>query len=205
MFFVDENAQTHHFCFRYYNSTWASPGSATPLRLAWHPTQSETLAVGRNDGLVDVVSCHKQYQHRLLTLTTTNHHCPCRAVAYTADGQWLIAGNDAGRVCVWDVNRRRGASPVLVHHVTQAHTSWILDLIPCPDHRRLITVGAERKLHVWNIGQMTQNQPLHTFQLEDGSTVWTASLLAATTGAATQPRLVTGSDTGWLQIFSLES
>lgn len=195
------------------NSTWASPGSATPLSLAWHPIQPETLAVGRHDGIVDIVSSHKQNQHRLLTLAAPDHQCPCRAVAYTSDGQWLVAGNDAGRVCVWDVTRRTrgGAAPVLVHHVTQAHTSWILSVVPCPDQRRLMTLGAERKLHVWNMGQMTQNQPLHTFQLEGNSTVWTASLLGSTTSrhgvgaAATQPRLVTGSDTGWLQIFSLES
>ena len=171
--------------------------------------------MGRHNGLVDIVSSHKQYQHRLLTLAAPDHNCPCRTVAYTSDGQWLVAGNDAGRVCVWDVNpqRRGGGAPVLVHHVTQAHTSWILTVIPCPDHRRLLTLGAERKLHVWNMGQMTQNQPLHTFQLDGGSssssTVWTASLLVSTTsrhGVATlQPRLVTGSDTGWLQIFSLES
>jgi len=147
---------------------------------------------------VDLLSSIKKNQHRLLQLS----HSPCRAVSVTPDGNLLVAGNDAGMLCVWDINRTH---PVLVHHVLQAHKSWILDLCCLSDSRRLVTVGAERQIHVWSVGQLAQNQPLHTFQL-DGS-VWTAHVLQSSSSSKQEraPRLVTGSDTGWLQVFSLES
>jgi len=145
--------------------------------------------------VVDILSSNKKNQHRLLQL----NHSPCRAVSLTPDGNLLVAGNDAGMLCVWDVYR---SSPVLVHHVLQAHKSWILDIVCLADARRLVTVGAERQIHVWSVGQLAQNQPLHTFQLD--SSVWTAHALQSSRKERA-PRLVTGSDTGWLQVFSLES
>jgi WD40 repeat protein len=179
------------------HSTWGSSGSSTPVSLAWHPVQSETVVVGRQDGVVDILSSEKRNQHRLLRLNTS----PARAVAYTPDGNLLIAGNDAGMLCVWDVNRPSTA-PVLVHHVLCAHKSWILQVACLADSRRFVTVGAERLIHVWSVGQLAQNQPLHTFQLD--SSVWTASLLLQQISKQA-PRMVTGSDTGWLQVFSLAS
>lgn len=176
-------------------STWGSSGTATPVSLAWHPVLSDTAVVGRQDGVVDILSSTKKNIHRLLRLNTS----PTRAVAYTPDGNLLLAGNDAGMMCVWDVNRPGG--PVLVHHVLRAHPSWILDVACLPDSRHFVTVGAERQIHVWLVGQLAQNQPLHTFQLD--SSVWTVSLLHNTRKKEQAPRMVTGSDTGWLQVFSL--
>jgi hypothetical protein len=66
-------------------------------------------------------------------------------------------------------------------------------------------------MHVWNVGQgLAQKQPLHTFQLDHS--VWTLSHWqtdAHASGTTTQRvaarRLATGSDNGWLQVYSLES
>ena len=169
--------------------------------MAWHPTQTETLAVGRQDGVVDLLSSNKKNRHRLLQL----NHSPCRAVAATPDGNLLVAGNDAGMLCVWDVDRV--PSPVLVHHVMRAHTGWILTAACLPDSRRLVTVGSERQIHVWGFGQQ-MDRPLHTFQLD--GVAWAADVLreqeegrGGRAGAVT--RLVTGGEDGWLQVFSLES
>lgn len=167
------------------------------MSLAWHPVHAETLVVGRQDGVLDILSSTKRNQHKLLRLNTS----PARAVAYTPDGNLLVAGNDAGMLCVWDVGRGATTAPVLVHHVLQAHKSWMLDLCTLADSRRFVTVGAERQMHVWSVGQLTQ--PLHTFQL-DGS-VWTVSLLRNNSNELVSPRMVTGSDTGWLQVFSMAS
>jgi WD40 repeat protein len=146
--------------------------------------------------------------HRLLRLVPS----PSRAVTFTPDGALLIAGNDNGMICVWDVsgnNTSSGAmtAPVLVHHVLRAHSSWILNLVCLPDSRRFVTVGAERQMHVWNVGQLTA--PLHTFQLD--SAAWTVAIPSGR--VSTKPphsshpttRMVTGSDSGWLQVFSLAS
>lgn len=164
-----------------------------PLRIAWHPTQMKTLVVGRQDGIVDIVSSNRQKQHRLLQL----HHSPCRAVAITPDGNLLVAGNDAGMLGVWDLQR---SMPILVHHLLHAHTSWILDVVCLSDCRRFVSVGAERQIHVWSAGQMAQNQPLHTFQLD--RSVWTVHVLPSY-NKDQSTKLVTGSDTGLIQIFLL--
>jgi WD40 repeat protein len=160
------------------NSTWGSPGSATPLILCWHPTQTSTLVVGRQDGVIDILSDTKRNQHRVLSLSGS----PVRSLAVSPDGSMLGAGNDAGVLCVWDVNR---TVPVLVHHVLHAHKSWILALEWLPDSRRFVTVGAERNIRVWSIAQLGHN--LNVLQLGNQAT-----------------RLLTGSDTGWIQVFSLE-
>jgi WD40 repeat protein len=168
--------------------TWGSRGSAVPLSLTWHPVTSHTLAVGRQDGVVDILTATKKNQHRL-----TQHSTPVRGLGFSDDGNLLMAGSDEQLMCIWDVNRK---TPTLVHHVLQAHKSWFLDIVSLPDSRRFVTVGADRTLHVWNVGQMYQ--PLHTFQVDQ-------SVYSVQRGPAGLPRLVTGSDTGWLQVFSLES
>jgi WD40 repeat protein len=168
--------------------TWGSRGSAVPLSLCWHPVTSHTLAVGRQDGVVDILTATKKNQHRL-----TQHSTPVRGLAFTDDGNLLMAGSDEQLMCIWDVSRK---TPTLVHHVLQAHKSWFLDISPLTDSRRFVTVGADRTLHVWNVGQLYQ--PLHTFQVDQ-------SVYSVQRGPAGLPRLVTGSDTGWLQVFSLES
>jgi WD40 repeat protein len=168
--------------------TWGSRGSAVPLSLTWHPVTSHTLAVGRQDGVVDILTATKKNQHRL-----TQHSTPVRGLGFADDGNLLLAGSDEQLMCIWDVSRK---TPTLVHHVLQAHKSWFLDIAPLPDSRRFVTVGADRTLHVWNVGQLYQ--PLHTFQVDQ-------SVYSVQRGPAGLPRLVTGSDTGWLQVFSLES
>jgi len=168
--------------------TWGSRGSAVPLSLSWNPVAAHTLTVGRQDGVVDILTVTKKGQHRL-----TNHSSPVRAVAFSDDGNLLIAGSDEQLLCIWDVSRK---TPTLVHHILQAHKSWLLDIQTLPDSRRFVTLGADRTLHVWNIGQLYQ--PLHSFQMDH-------SVYTVQRGPADLPRLVTGSDTGWIQVFSLES
>ena len=153
------------------------------MSLAWHPTNA-TLAVGRKDGLVEILPISKQGSHRLI-----QHDSKVRAVCFTPDGQLLVSASDDGMLAVWDVNRK---SPTLVHHVVKAHSSWILAVTPLGDSRRFLTAGADGALHVWSIGQI--HTPLHTFQTTEQ--MWTID--------ASRDRLVIGSEHGWLQIYSLE-
>ena len=157
------------------------------MSLAWHPSQ-HILALGRKDGLVDILPATKKGPHRLV-----RHGSPVRAVAYTPDAQLLITGSDEGLLCVWDVNRK---VPTLVHHVLQAHLSWILSVSVLSDSRRFVTCGADRKIQVWNVGQIYA--PMHTFQTDH--TVWTTHV----TPRQDPQRMITGSEEGWLQVYSLE-
>lgn len=169
---------------------WGSRGSSIPLCLCWHPKNTGTMAVGRQDGVIDILTESRSNQHRL-----ARHKTPVRAIAFTDDGHLLVTGSDSGTILIWDVTRK---VPALVHHVMQAHKSWILDIQTLSDSRRFVTCGADRTIHVWNVGQI--HQPVHTFQTD--SEVWTMARGPSTT---TGPRLITGSDDGHLQVYSLEN
>lgn len=187
-------------------SNWGNKGSAVPLTLCWHPS-TPVLAVGRQNGAVSILAqpgIGKHQQHHL-TSAAASHNSPVRAVCYSDYGNLLTVSNDEGSIRIWDVSR---TVPVIVHHVLQAHDSWILDCTflggggsgsssSSSGNRRFLTAGADKRLHVWDVGQL--HQPVHTFQTDHS--VWTIDC----GGPGAQPRLVTGSDSGWLQVYSIES
>jgi len=158
-----------------------------------HPTRKR-LVVGRQDGLVELLG--ESSPHRLI-----HHEAPVRAVKFTPDTNLLATGSDDGMVAIWDLGRQ---VPALVSHVVQAHSSWILNMTTFWDSRRFMTCGADRKLHVWNVGQM--HQSMHTFGCDD--TVWTIHATSISQRGSTTPslsRLISGSENGGLQIYSLEN
>jgi WD40 repeat protein len=169
--------------------TWGSRGSAIPLSMHWHPIKPHVLAVGRQDGMIDILTASKRDQHRI-----ARHKTPVRALAFTDDGHLLIAGSDSGMLTVFDMER---STPTLVHHVMAAHASWILDIVTLDDSRRFVTCGADQKLHVWNVSQL--HQPMHTFQTDQA----VVSIARGPKGRSN--RLVTASDSGHVQVYSLEN
>lgn len=160
---------------------------AVALSLCWHPTRS-TLAIGRKDGLVEIMPSSKKGHHRL-----TLHSQAVRALSFSPDGQVLVTGSDDGFLAVWDINR---SVPTLVHHVVNSHASWVLTVTALADSRRFVTSGADGKVHVWQFDQM--HAPTHTFHCDQN--MWTI----CTTLQRDLQRLTGGSDRGLLQIFSLE-
>ena len=178
---------------------------------SWHPSTRSCLAISRQDGLVEILLLELKRHLRLM-----HHEAPVRAVSYTPDGHLLLSASDDGMVCVWDVSRG-GASgtqqPVLVHHQVQAHTSWIFSLAPLQDSRRFVSCGADRRLNVWNVGQM--DLPAYTYTTDQ--TAWSIHATnsrnrrleqgqphTAINSAKPPSRLVSGSEDGSLQIYSLE-
>jgi WD40 repeat protein len=169
--------------------TRGSKGSAVALCLCWKPTASvnganETLAIGRQDGTVDVVSTTSR-NHRLIRHTT-----PLRAIAYTPDGALLITGSDQGMVCVWDTSRPTHVA--LVHHLQS--NSWILHVIAFDDSRRFMTCNQNQTLSAWNLDHA--NQVTHTFASDHA--VYTCCAVEG------RPRILAGNDAGWLQLYSIE-
>ena len=192
------------------------------MTIKWHPSRLDVV-IGRQDGSVDILGVggivnvnsdnYSTKPRRLI-----HHEAPVRAASFTPDGNQLITCSDDGMLAVWDVSRSSSNSqPVLVRHVTQAHggngSGWILGLAVLSDSRRFLTCGADRKLHVWNVGQMDQS--MHTFACDD--TVWSIHSTATSTSSSSNgqqlqhlnakqpPRLVSGSEKGMLQIYSLEA
>lgn len=172
---------------------WSKPGSIA-MSSDWHPSK-RCVAVGRQDGLVEILG---EAPHRLI-----HHQAPVRAVRFTPDATLLITASDDGMLAIWDLCR---SVPVLVNHLVDAHASWILNMAKLDDSRRFVTCGADHKLHVWRVGQL--HQALHTFTCDD--TVWTIHATmpqqrSLISGGSTPPRLISGSESGHLQIYSLES
>lgn len=166
---------------------WGSGSIA--MSLSWHPV-NHVLAVGRMDGIVDIIPTTKKGQHRL-----THHSEPVRAVSYTKDGSLLVTGSDDGFLAVWDVQRH---VPTMVHHVAQAHASWITGVATLADSRRFATSGGDKKIHVWQLDQMYA--PVHTFQTDgDVRTICTSN-----SDGQCPERLYSGSDSGLIQVFSME-
>ncbi len=171
---------------------WSKVG---PIAMSsdWHPFQ-KCLAVGRQDGLVEILG---DAPHRLI-----HHEAPVRAVRFTPDANLLVTASDDGMLAVWDLGR---SVPVLVNHIVQAHASWILNMTTLSDSRRFLTCGADRKLNVWSAGKL--HQSMHTFTCDD--TVWTihstTTLQRGGANISIPPRLVSGSESGSLQIYSLEA
>ena len=164
---------------------WSS--GATPLSLCWHPSEL-TIAVGRADGLVEIIPSTRKGQHRL-----TYHSEPVRAIEFTPDGSLLVSCSDGGSLAVWDIG---GAQKTLVHHVVNAHSSWILGVSALADSRRFVTSGADGKIHVWQLDSMYA--PTHTFHTDGNN--WAITI----TQNRMPQRLVSGSDRGWVQVFSLD-
>lgn len=206
---------------------WGSQGSAIPLSMVSHPS-IPVVAVGRQNGQLDILTSsdnnnnnnnnwnhsnqkesHKHWRHRLRLPghephNSNNTGLAIRALAFTPDGTMLCAGNDAGMLAVWDVSRQ---PPALAHHMVQAHASWILQVTALPDSRRWVTCGADRKIHVWKVDQMYQ--PVHTF--DSDHTVWTLAIQGRGEGTLVEKnktkaslRMAAGTDTGWIQVLSLD-
>lgn len=164
------------------------------LCLSWNPSCTDALsfAVGREDGTIDILNASTEPhmnrgQHRLAL-----HKAAVRAVSFTSDGNLLIGGSDDGFLSVWDVQRK---TPTLVQHVVNAHQSWIIGISDLNDGKRFATAGADRKIQIWDVGQLYQ--PVHSFQSDDQ--VW--CIQQCPKGI---PRMITGGENGSLQIYSLE-
>jgi len=169
---------------------WSKAATSIALSGGFHP-KKKSFAVGRQDGLVDIFEKSGERCHRMI-----QHETPVRAVSFTPDGNLLFTSSDDGMVCMWDTSRH--GAPVLVKHVVQAHTSWVLDLVSLSDSRRFVSCGMDQQLHVWSAGEM-DNRALHSFTSDEA--VWT--IAQTTTNSAR--RLIAGSENGGLQIYTLES
>ena len=175
-------------------------GSAVPTSFVWSKS-SDTLAVGRKDGTVDLYKCYSDdysdggYRriHRLLC-----HPKPVRGLTFTSDDALLISGDDEGTLVVHDVVRPSNTAVGLVGAVLHAHSSYVLDLAPLPDGKRFASVGADGLVHVWDVG-MLNSGAVHSFGEGKGTgMVW---------GVSTTPdgrRIASVHDNGMLVLYSAE-
>ena len=149
---------------------------SVPLSLAWNPDQAK-LAVARFDGTVQIWNVSNGGGSTLLHQL---HPEPCRGLAWL-DNNVLVAGNDAGTVCLWE-------GPRLMRHVFVK--SWVLQILAL-DARRFVTLERNGSVHVWQLGEL--DQPVHSFQCPDAFAM-----------AADEGLLVVTTTTNVLQFYSLK-
>jgi tubulin-specific chaperone E len=171
------------------------------MSLDCHPRkESIVMAVGRKDGLVEIlVSTINQNKNNDNYLQThchqrlIHHEAPVRSVAFTPDGHLLATASDDGMVCWWDMSRENITPVLLVNHVPQAHTGWILALQALPDSRRFVSTGADAKIHVWQVDQLGQG-PVHTFTSGNTTSTTTSSSISSNSTTASMMVAQPGSD-----------
>ncbi|NJN23488.1 MAG: WD40 repeat domain-containing protein [Acaryochloridaceae cyanobacterium RL_2_7] len=66
------------------------------------------------------------------------------AVALSADGQYLAAGDTSGRLLIWQVE-----TGVLLASL-MAHQAWIRDLAFLGDSHLFASAGSDRAIHIWD-------------------------------------------------------
>ena len=71
------------------------------------------------------------------------------ALAFSPDGSLLAAGDDTGKVHVWNVGERKYS------HALEAHAGELLALAFSPDGKLLASAGADGKLVLWYAGEQT--------------------------------------------------
>ncbi len=71
-----------------------------------------------------------------------------RCLAFSADGETLVAGGRSGRVCMWDVEKRE-LRPWGVGQ--EHHRGEVLGVGFSPDRRTLLTGGADGRARFWDV------------------------------------------------------
>ena len=92
------------------------------------------------------------------------------ALAFSADGQWLVsgAGYAEGALKIWDLNSGQLLGPL------KGHRSWVSCLKVLSDGRTLASASADRTIRLWDL---KTRQPLRTLRGHNGE-LWTIDLSA---------------------------
>ncbi|MGC8639982.1 MAG: WD40 repeat domain-containing protein [Isosphaeraceae bacterium] len=72
-------------------------------------------------------------------------------LAFTADGQTLVGGDESGCVCLWNLCRLEQKSRF------PAHLGWVKCLALSPVRDTLVTGGNDGKVRVWDLVHMSQS------------------------------------------------
>ena len=74
------------------------------------------------------------------------HAKPVRAASFSPDGRWVLSGDDAGQVRLWDSTAT--TKPRLLHGPTP---SAIVGILVAPDSRRAIAISRKGDVRVWSL------------------------------------------------------
>ncbi len=103
-------------------------------------------------------SVHRYAVSSRTTISLKSHDSWIRAMAVSADGQWLATGGYDGRLCWWPAATEE---PQPVYQLPDAHQGWIRALDISADGKSIATCGNDRLVKVWNA---ENGSLMHQFQ-----------------------------------------
>ena len=84
------------------------------------------------------------------------HQAPVKDVALTQDGRWLISGDEAGQVGVWDLEAPDSAQTVRFFPI---HKGSAQAVAVSPDGQYFASAGLDGKTYLWGFDQSTGRSP----------------------------------------------
>jgi WD40 repeat protein len=71
-------------------------------------------------------------------------------MTYLPDGRTIVAGCEDGRILTWTIDKRRGWF-IKPERVLQAHAGCVKWVIPAPDGNRIVSIGIDGAIRLWDI------------------------------------------------------
>ena len=137
-------------------------------KLAWNPQNSQLASADRK-GVINLWNRDNRYQGQLA------HHKQLAisgvpvALVYSADGQWLIAATDNGRVYLWNAD-----SGILMKELRPDDITAIRDLRLLEDNWHLVISDKDGSLTVLEVGDyLIPENVLDYFKLSTENNLWT--------------------------------
>lgn len=158
------------------------------------------LAVGGKDRIVRLLDL----SNLSLARTFLGHNGFVESLAFTADNDWLVSGDDSEEVRLWRVPTEDSATEgsVLTHRSWQGHNDWISDIAFHPNRNIFVTSGHDRRVHVWD-GRDGRRIDSFVFDTELGKLAFSPDGKELAIGAAQRASFVWDFD-GKKPIVSLE-
>ncbi|NMG57489.1 hypothetical protein E1H12_02870 [Geitlerinema sp. P-1104] len=180
------------------------PHRHLPTQFQAHPQAVFSVAVSPNSQLLATTGNDNaikiwDMQRGNLLATWHGHHDDVHHLQFSPRGDVLASAGRDGRVKIWDMThhrhqsmRDRNSTPL---HTLNAHRGEVRSLAFSPNHRFLVTAGADGKVHLWDWKTGDYLQPL----VSSTSEIWSVAI------SPDGETLATGGKDGTVELWDIRS